>query len=212
MSIHLTAFCELTMKFEEKIATVIAAGLKSDDTADWFRKYYHHMQASRSRGVGSDLTFYQYLIKVTTAGLSEPAQIGREKGQFVLGRVGDVGRYTEESCRFITVEKNHSERFENGMHLQYVESLKGQTKETSDRLRKVSEALSGRTKETHAGYQSVSEAKSKNFVLIAPDGKEYRGSNVKEFCALHGLNEFGIYNVFAGRRTHHLGWTGYYLD
>jgi hypothetical protein len=199
------------VRFDEKIAIVVAAGFPIESTADWFQKYRIHLQGARERNHGTDLTFAQYLAKVIIAGISEPAQIGRMRDQFVLGRIGDVGRYTDGNCRFITAVQNHRERFENGRHLQYVDSLKGANKENSEHYRKISEILSGRTKETHSGYAAVSQARSKNFVLTDPNGVEHRGSNLKEFCEANGLNVFGIYNVFADRRPHYKGWTGYYV-
>jgi hypothetical protein len=42
--------------------------------------------------------------------------------------------------------------------------------------------------------------------FIAPDGKEYRGSNVRQFARKHGLDEANMQHVHLGERRHHKGW------
>lgn len=204
------------MKFSDKETIVHAAGLNVADTEEWFAKYQIHRSSSNQRGYNTELSFADYLTKATTGGLTDPNQIGRCKGQFVLGRVGDVGNYTNESCRFIPVEQNHHERYENGMHIEgfqrRFDSMVGQTKENNERVRKSAETRTGRTKETNEGHARQAAALAKSFTIIAPDGTVYTGNNVADFCKEHGLGVFNIYNVFAGRAAHHKGWTGHYVD
>ncbi|BDD79902.1 hypothetical protein [Burkholderia phage FLC9] len=204
------------MHLQEKIAVVVEKGFPAEQAEEWFTKYSLHLQAARARDLDSVLTFSQYLDKVVNAGLTEPSSIGRRKGQHVLGRVGDVGNYTEESCRFITVEQNHKERFENGRHINGYrrrgDEMIGQTKDTSDRYRKSSEAKVGKTKLTDPGHARQAQAIAKTFVMVAPDGTEHQGTNLFEFCQKHGLSATGMYDVFAGRRKHHKGWKGSYVS
>jgi hypothetical protein len=203
------------MYLEEKIAIVVSLGLAATDTEQWFSKYQVHRDSASQRGLETELTFQQYLQKALDAGLKAPNEIGRKLGQFVLGRVGDIGNYTDNNVRFITSTQNHKERFENGRNLEgdarRSELMRGQTKETSERLRKVSESKIGRTKESHEHHARQADALAKNFVLYAPDGTEHRGRNVSDFAKAHDLNVFKLYSVLAGKARTHKGWTGHYV-
>ena len=45
------------------------------------------------------------------------------------------------------------------------------------------------------------------FAFKSPDGKVYRGKNIRRFAAQHGLDQANMYHVHAGERNHHKGWT-----
>jgi len=45
------------------------------------------------------------------------------------------------------------------------------------------------------------------YVFISPDGKVYRGENIRRFAAEHGLDPANMHHVALGERLHHKGWT-----
>ena len=47
---------------------------------------------------------------------------------------------------------------------------------------------------------------SKEFRLISPEGKEYTGKNIKQFCLENLLNSGHIYQVLLGKKKHYKGW------
>lgn len=53
---------------------------------------------------------------------------------------------------------------------------------------------------------------AKAVVLISPNGEEYELLSYKLFCEQHQLNSKNICSVLRGRRKHHKGWTGKYLE
>lgn len=175
---------------------VSSFGLDPNEAEVWFDKYKRHVYQAVARGLNSELSFENYLAKAVQAGISSPEQIGTKTGQFVMGRVGDVGNYTQESCRFITTKQNHQEAKENGRHVE------------RDLLH--SQRMLGRNKDNTSGIAARAENQAKEFVLIEPSGVEHRGKNVLEFAAQHDLNPRALYKVFAGTVSHHRGWTGYY--
>lgn len=215
------------MKSEEKVAIAERFGFKAEDTESLFAKFtYHHYGAPR-RGLQTELTFEDYLQKVRNAGIQTPDQIGQRNDQFVLARHGDQGHYTNDNCRFVTGLQNRQEAWENGRN-DWVENMRGQTKENSDRMRRVSETQKGRTKETHpyiarraelvtgrtkenhAGVALRTDKLSKDFVAFDPDGTIHAGRNITEFCRQNDLEQANMASVFRGKRPHHKGWTGYY--
>jgi hypothetical protein len=199
----------------------------------WEDKYRRHTYAAEQRGMDTSLTFDQYMTKVREAGIENPDQIGKRAGQFQLGRVGDVGRYEDANCRFITARQNRQECFQNGRHLEGMKRLSelrtGQTKDVSEWARKISQTLTGRTKETDPGLAAMAEKlrgrtastdpslasaadkKSRDFVLVSPDGQIHEGRNISEFCRSQGLSQGKMSDVCRGDRRQHKGWTGHYL-
>jgi hypothetical protein len=186
------------MKQDEKVAIALNYGYTEEDAETWYAKYSIHQRNARVRGLESELSFEQYLSKAVQAGIDAPDGIGTNTGQFVLGRVGDVGNYTVDSCRFITTTQNLQEATENGRR-----AIAGP---------KIAATKIGRTKENHPGTASQADKLAKEFVLVDPTGVEHRGKNLKEFCDQRDLEARALYSVFAGRRSHHKGWTGKYVQ
>jgi hypothetical protein len=199
---------------DEVVKRVTEHGFPAEDAADWREQYRRHTATARRRGL-IETDFSEYLSKAKEAGLKSPDDIGTAKDKFHLGRVGDTGDYRGSDCRFITSSQNMKEMHQNGRAIEgnkrRAEQMTGQTKETSERVRKISEALTGRTKENNPGTAAQADKLAKEFVLTAPDGAVHRGKNVQEFCDANDLNVFGVYNVIAGRRPHYKGWTGQYV-
>lgn len=197
-----------------QIAAVTAMGYSAQDTDAWYEQYQRHLATARARGLDSQLSFDQYMIKAAEANLLCVDQIGRASHQFQLGRVGDVGNYHDGNCRFITARQNHQESYQNGRSIESDKArsatMTGQTKETSDRVRKMAQTKTGRTKETNEGLAITSAKLAKSFILTSPDGLEVRGKNLSEFCDQNNLSKFAMYDVLAGRRPHHKGWRGNY--
>jgi hypothetical protein len=129
------------MKQDEKVAIALNYGYTEEDAETWYAKYSIHQRNARVRGLESELSFEQYLSKAVQAGIDAPDGIGTNTGQFVLGRVGDVGNYTVDSCRFITTTQNLQEATENGRR-----AIAGP---------KIAATKIGRTKENHPGLFSL---------------------------------------------------------
>lgn len=221
-------------EIETREQAVVNAGLDATDARDWYKRFNTHVNNADKRGLQSHLTFDAYMRKVQEAGITDPNQLGSYSGQFHLGRIGDVGDYSTNNCRFITSNQNHQEAVANGCMNSFYDSLRGSTKDTSERAKKISEAHTGRTKETHQylaersesqrgrskethAYLAekgpkISESKAKTFVLTAPDGTVHEGKHLSKFCEANGLSVSGLAGVCKGRLRQHKGWTGVYVD
>lgn len=59
----------------------------------------------------------------------------------------------------------------------------------------------------------LSEKRSKDFVAISPEGVEYRGKGLKQFCLKHGLDVGAMSSIACGLKyhKHHKGWSCYYV-
>ncbi len=185
------------MLIEEKIEIAVRCGYPAEAAEEWSIKYNSHRKHAAARGLVSDLTFEQYLIKARESQLDSHNAVGLRAGQFVLGRLGDAGPYTVENCRFITSEQNLTESQENGRR-----TLAGQ---------RCAQTITGRTKDNNPGTAAQADKLAKDFILIDPSGVEHRGRNVFEFCQAHGLDPSAMYSIFAGKQKKHRGWTGQYL-
>lgn len=53
---------------------------------------------------------------------------------------------------------------------------------------------------------------SKRFIATDPDGNEYEGINLREFCRNHNLTSNTMTLVANGKRNHHKGWTCRYIE
>lgn len=202
------------------------------DSSQWKRKFREHRKHAEERGLESHLTFDQYVDKVREAGITSPEQLGRGGEDYQLARIGDIGNYTNENCRFITTLENRREAFQNGCHdernLRLSEARTGLTKENSEHYKRVSESLKGRTAATDAfvveralkmtgrnkhndpSYARIAERQSRDFVLTSPHGEIIEGKNLTEFCTNNDLRQPKMSEVLNGSRNHHKGWTGYY--
>lgn len=200
------------MRLTDKESIVQDAGLNVADTAAWFEKYESHRERAVQRGLVSELSFADYLGEVVRADLRVPASISASAGGFVLGRIGDQGNYTLGNCRFIPTEQNNREAWDNRRHVNRIQAMTGQTKETSERVARMAQTKTGRNKENHVGVASMADVKSKNFVLTGPDGVVYEGRNLAEFCKQNGLSSGNMTQVMNGQRKQHKGWTGHYVE
>lgn len=196
------------MEQKDKIQAVEHAGYSSRDYQDWYEKYRRHSKHAEQRAIPSYLSFGDYLQKAKEAGLNQPDQIGVKTGQYHLSREGDGETpYANETCRFLVGGDNRRESFANNCH----SDLVGQTKETSERVRKISESLIGRNKSNDPYRADVANKISNDFVLTSPSGETIQGRNLKEFCHNNGLSQGLMSMVCNGKRNHHRGWTGYYV-
>ena len=169
-------------------------GFNPDEVTTWRLMWQRLKYHASTRDLECTLSFEEYLTLAKNAGLYDPKLIGRNKGNYQLGRYGDKGNYTVNNCRFILKEINRKEMTENGGDKAMAESLRG------------------RTKETHSGNKTQSEKLSKNFRLISPNGVVFLGTNLKEFCKAHNLNRGNMSSVCRGEMKSYKGWTGEYLE
>lgn len=44
------------------------------------------------------------------------------------------------------------------------------------------------------------------YAFISPEGKVYRGLNIRDFARRHGLDAANMQHVHLGERNHHKGW------
>ncbi|BDD79683.1 hypothetical protein [Burkholderia phage FLC9] len=105
-----------TADLGEKQKVLTDRGFKPEDLQPWYRKFHYHRNNANQNGKVTELTFEDYMQKVAEAGLTNPDQIGHRRDQFQLGRIGDTGPYTNESCRFITKLQNMQECRANGRY------------------------------------------------------------------------------------------------
>jgi hypothetical protein len=148
--------CKDLLEHEKQILENI--GLNPNDVDEWKKKFTTHRDNSSRRKLDTELDFKLYVTKAKEANITNPSIIGIRKEQYQLGRIGDEGPYTEQSCRFITGKQNKQEAINNGcMDNTSFLNQKGETKETSDRVSKISETLTGRTAETHQYIKDVAD-------------------------------------------------------
>lgn len=94
------------------------------------------------------------------------------------------------------------------------EALKGHRLSAQTRL-KIGVANRGKTKSIkrdRALVDANAERSRKNWLLIDPDGNEYRVRGLTEFCELHNLNANALSRVAGGKWPHHRGWKCRKLD
>lgn len=163
---------------------------------DFNKKWIQHTSNAVKRGIETTLTFRHYCLLAKAAGITDPRSIGRESGNYQLGRLGDVGPYSKSNCRFILVHENIREKMDNGG--------------AARAGRKTSAKLKGRTVETHAGVALTTQKIRKAFVVYDPEGRKYEGSGLSPFCKEHGLLSSTLGQVLNGKRPHHKGWTGHW--
>lgn len=141
---------------------------KHGKSEEWLReankKYQWHCQNARSRNIECSLTLDEYVTKLIEAGIS-PRDIGKGSCKYQLGRIGDTGPYTKESCRFITHTQNIKERDQNG----------GSKK--------------GRTKKTDASIAAQSEKVSGHYKLTSRSGEVLYIKNLTQFCVDNGMDQ-----------------------
>ena len=157
----------------------------------WKRKWDSFQAGVHTRKAECRLTFEQYMKLAEQAGITDPACIGRKDlYSFQLGRYGDVGPYEIGNCRFITMRQNLLERS--------TEQIAIKSK--------------NRNKFNCEGRLNQSKKISKKFLVISPSGERFEGTNLKEFCIQHGLNQGRMSRVCSGKETLHKGWSGKYLE
>ena len=76
----------------------------------WRDKYFKKKSHATEKGIEFTLTFEEYLELCYEAKLRSPAQIGTKPRNYHLGRLGDIGAYSKDNCRFITHIRNRKER------------------------------------------------------------------------------------------------------
>jgi hypothetical protein len=77
----------------------------------WSKKWTNLKGDSKRKGRKCLLSFEEYTLLASQAGLFSPDQIGVLPGKYQLGRVEDRGDYVLGNCRFIPKEQNLKERW-----------------------------------------------------------------------------------------------------
>lgn len=195
-------------------------GLSLEDSSGWTIKYNCLKKSAKKNGIECQLSFYEYMYKVVQAGITELNQIGRSDGHYQMARLGDVGDYTVDSCRFVTAQQNRFERIQNGGLATAIEkgvkTKSGRDKTTHEYLAiagiKISNALKGRTAETHDGVASMALKLSKKFRLVDPQGVVHIGQNLKKFCRENNLSPNIMSEICRTGKKHKIGWSGEYVE
>lgn len=178
------------MDLQQKIALVLEHGLQAGDARAWWMRFYTHGKNAKFRDVETKLSFSDYLLKASLAGLKSPKQIGTRTGYYVLTRHTQTGPYNVDTCAFVLASVHSVALYINGRHRRRVA------------------VMVGRTKATSPGIASQADAVAREFVLIAPDGTRHEGKNVLEFAQARGLCPQSLYPVLNGKRKSHRGWRG----
>lgn len=63
----------------------------------------------------------------------------------------------------------------------------------------------------HLAALGHAPTKVRDYIVTSPDGIEYRGHNLTEFCREHGLKASGMANAATGKRKQYKGWKARYL-
>lgn len=191
-------------------------GFKMCDYRDWRAKWRGFVQFALQRSDNVHIHFPLYMVKVKEAGIKKPYEIGKRRGQYQLGRIGDCGGYTKSSCRFITMEQNQAERKLNGGTAVAVEKAarvrRGQTKESDEHIASMAEKLSGRTAQTHSYLAAAGRKRGRAFEVFSPEGKRYTGQSLNAFCKAKGLNQANMSLLCRGLRLEFKGWKGSYTE
>lgn len=194
------------------VELAISYGANLENANIWFSKYLLLKNNAKKRKTPMLLSFKQYLLLAKKAELRKPQQIGNKPGKYQLGRLGDTGPYAMGNCRFITHEQNREEQYENGGNAKAGISRAGQNKYNRPLIMEMSIRMTGRTKEDYEYLALGAEKRSRKFVVKSPDGRVFKGKNLKEFCDSHGISQGSMSLVCNGHRLHHRKWTGKYLD
>lgn len=166
-------------------------------TNDIRKKWWYHRNNAKRKGVNSHLTFEDYCKKLEEANITAD-DIGTGIDKYHLGRIGDEGDYTIDSCRFITHRQNRQEKIDNG-HNDYAAI-------------NLSKFLKGKTKETSEWIAKSAITRSKFFVATSPSGEIIKGRNLKQFCKENDLTHGLMSMVATGKVPHHKGWKVRYVD
>lgn len=210
--------------FKERQKYIIKNGLDVEYTASWSLKYCRLRDRAKSNDIDFSLSFNDYVDMAISAGLDNPNQIGRSSGKYCVGRVGDLGGYTNGNCRFITTDQNRNEAVVNGAYLRSSEKLSGRKNpkhsefmsgknKTNDiRLKILSDKMTGRTKADTDSVARMALSKSKQYLLKSPIGIEYQGYNLTQFCRDNDLCQTRMSSLCRGEVKQVNGWTGMYLN
>lgn len=193
-----------------------AFGLRPIDLKGWRGKWITFCKFAEQRTSINELHFPLYVLKASEAGLRRPSQIGRARDQYQLGRIGDTGGYTRNSCRFITAFQNQQERKVNGGTARAVEKAarvrRGQTKEKHAHIAAMAEKLAGRTMQEHAYLAEAGLKRGRAYRVISPTGKTYTGQSLNALCKSAGLNQSAMSLLCRGKIETYKGWKGEYTE
>lgn len=209
---------------KERRKYLIKLGLNSDHTLIWSSKYGRLRDRAKYNGIEFNLSFNDYVNMAVEAGINSPDQIGRNSGKYCVGRIGDLGGYTNGNCRFITTDHNHKEAVINGAYkrssekltgrknVSHSEFMTGKNKSNDIRMKILSDSMTGKTKLNDARVARMAFTKSKRFILKSPLGLEYIGYNLTQFCRDNDLCQTRMSSLCRGEMKQVNGWTGMYLE
>lgn len=186
-------------------------GFNTAEWKTWRGKWTSLSRNAKSRGCKFQLTFNQYLTLAKKAGIKSPKKIGRNLDKFQMGRIGDSGDYVVGNCRFISMKQNLLERSLNGGIASMVAKKTGRTAETHEYVRRTADQKRGRTAATHEDVARSALKRSKKYRIISPLGIVYKGTNLREFCRKHNLNQAAMSGVCRLIYNHYKGWKGRYV-
>ena len=123
----------------------------------------------------------------------------------------NLKHYKDYGGRGIIVCDRWKDSFENFFEDM---GLKPSSKHSIDRIDVNGNYESRNCKWSTDQEQARNRRNQRDAKLIDPEGQEYliAGGLIKQFCKDAELNNRNIYFVLNGKRKHHKGWTGFYLN
>lgn len=131
------------------------------------------------------------------------------EGKFICHKCNNFICVNPQHLYIGTHQDNMDDRMKSGNYKNF--------KHTDETKRKISQKLKDVPKPS--GYISpmknvdvvekgLTMRRSKvNYICTSPNGEVYEVGILKEFCVTHGLCETNMFDVLAGRSTHHKKWT-----
>jgi len=130
---------------------------------EFYKKYQHQKWRAEARGIDWQFTYDEWLVWWG----ADITLRGRQSGDLVMARIGDVGPYSPANCVKLTCNKNISDAQTNKQlsteHLQSLSKYWGKPHTTESKL-KISQANLGKAKHTDSSKALLSKLRSKRIV------------------------------------------------
>ncbi|AMB48240.1 GIY-YIG nuclease family protein [Methylobacterium sp. AMS5] len=152
---------------------------------EWIDRYWHKGLYNRRRDARSNLG-----VRHSEASRAKMREIAK-------------GRVPSEACRDAQRSAAVGREQTDEEKQRRREALVGRSRpaEVIERIRK------GALARTDAHQTAIGARTAKTYLVTDPDGLERSVTNLRAFCADHGLQQGHMVAVSKGKRSHHKGWT-----